>query len=48
MNSWILSKNDENLDDYMEWRYYDIEKLDICRVGYCIKDQYYQIIIEIG
>ena len=32
------SKIDENLDDCMEWSYYVMEKLDIYKVGYCIKD----------
>ena len=34
----ILSKIDENSVDCMEWSYYVMEKLDIYKVGYCIKD----------
>ena len=34
----IWSKIDENSDDCMEWSYYVMEKLDIYKVGYCIKD----------
>ena len=34
----ILSKIDENSVDCMEWNYYDMEKLDIYKVRYGIKD----------
>ena len=34
----IWSKIDEFSDDCMEWSYYVMEKLDIYKVGYCIKN----------